>query len=48
MGYAYPDTRRVDVHSEDGSIVTLSEDDALDGGDVLPGFTCPVSEIFDL
>ena len=45
---AYPDTRSVDVHSEDGSVMTRSEDDTLDGGDVLPGFTCPVSEIFDL
>ena len=44
----YPDTRGVDVHGEDGSVVTLSENDTLDGGDVLPGFTCPVSEIFDL
>ena len=45
---AYPDTRSVDVHSEDGSVMTLSENDTLHGGDVLPGFTCPVSEIFDL
>ena len=44
----YPDTRSVDIHSEDGSIATLTESDTLDGGDVLPGFTCPVSEIFDL
>ena len=45
---AYPDTRSVDVHSEDGSIVTLNENDALDGGDVLPGFTCPVSDMFEV
>lgn len=45
---AYPDTRSVDVHSEDGSIVTLTENDALDGGEVLPGFTCPVSDVFEL
>jgi Uma2 family endonuclease len=45
---AYPDSRSVDVHGEDGSIVTLTENDTLDGGDVLAGFTCPVSEIFDL
>ena len=45
---AYPETRSVDVHGEDGSVVTLSENDTLDGGVVLPGFTCPVSEIFDL
>ena len=45
---AYPEMRSVDVHGEDGSVVTLSENDTLDGGDVLPGFMCPVSEIFDL
>ncbi len=45
---AYPDTRTVDVHPEDGSVFTLTEDDTLDGGDVLPGFTCPVRGIFDL
>lgn len=45
---AYPDTRSVDVHSEDGSIITLTENDTLDGRNVLPGFTCPVSDIFEL
>ncbi len=45
---AYPDTRSVDVHSEDGSIATLSESDAIDGGNVLPGFACPVNDIFEL
>ena len=44
----HPDTRTIDVHPEDGSVSTLTENDTLDGGDVLPGFTCPVSEIFDL
>jgi Uma2 family endonuclease len=27
--------------------VTLGEDDVLDAGDVVPGFSCPVSRIFD-
>ncbi len=44
---AYPNTRSVDVHRADGSIVTLSEDDTLDGGEVLPGFSIPVRDIFD-
>ena len=44
----HPDTRTIDVHPEDGSVFTLTESDTLDGGEVLPGFTCPVSEIFDL
>ena len=45
---AYPETRTIDVHSADGSIITLTETDALDGGEVLPGFSVAVSDIFDL
>ena len=45
---AYPDTRTIDVHRADGSITTLYEDDILDGGEILPGFAVPVSDIFDL
>ena len=44
----YSDTRSVDVYPEDGKMTTLSENDTLDGGDVLPGFSCAVSEIFEL
>ena len=43
----YPATRSVDVHRADGSIVTLREDDTLDGGEVLPGFSIPVRDIFE-
>ena len=43
----YPDTRTVEVHAEGQPVTTLGEEDALDGLEVLPGFTCPVSEIFD-
>ena len=32
----------------DAPRVTLGEDDTLDGGAVLPGFTCPVQDIFNL
>ena len=42
----YPDARTVDVHAEGRPVTTLTEEDVLDGLDVLPGFTCPVSEIF--
>ena len=45
---AYPDTRTIDVHRADGSITTLYENDILDGGEILPGFAIPVSDIFDL
>ena len=45
---AYPDTRTIDVHRADGTIATLYEDDVLDGGEILPGFAVPVSDIFSL
>ena len=44
----YPDTRSVEVYGEDGTISTLAHGDSLDGGTVLAGFSCAVSEIFDL
>ena len=44
----YPDTRAVEIHQADSPVVTLSEEDTLDGGAVLPGFACPVRDIFDL
>ena len=45
---AYPETRTIDVHSADGSITTLTDADTLDGGEVLPGFSVAVSDIFDI
>ncbi len=42
-----PDTRTVDVYRPDHAVVTLGEHDTLDGLDVLPGFTCTVSEVFE-
>ena len=43
----YPDTRTVDVHQNGIPVVTLTEDDVLDGGEVLPGFSLPVREVFE-
>ena len=43
----HPETRTVDVHTSDGIVTTLAQDDALAGLDVLPGFSCPVSAVFD-
>ena len=40
------DTRTVDVYQPGRAVVTLDEHDTLDGHDVLPGFTCAVSEVF--
>ena len=42
----HPETRSVAVHQQDRDTVTLGEDDALDGLDVLPGFSCPVPAVF--
>ena len=41
-----PDTRTIDVHRPGVAVVTLGEGDTLDGGDVLPGFTCAVATVF--
>ena len=41
-----PDRREVVVHTPDGAAVTLSGEDRLAGGDVLPGFDVAVSEFF--
>ena len=38
--------RTVSVHSPGSEPVTLGENDTLAGGDVLPGFRCPVRELF--
>ena len=41
-----PGSRTVDVHRGDVGVEVIGGDGALDGGDVLPGFSCPVGEIF--
>ena len=45
---AFPDGRTVNVYLSDNEVRTLGEGDSLDGGDVLPGFSCRVGEIFDI
>ena len=42
-----PDSRTIEVHRPAADMRTLSESDALDGLDVLPGFSCPVNAVFD-
>lgn len=42
-----PDTRTVTVYREKGTSITrLQFHDTLTGEDILPGFTCPVKDIF--
>lgn len=40
-----PDRRQARVHRADGTISTISENELLDGEDVLPGFTCVLSDV---
>jgi len=41
-----PKRRTVTIHRAQGDVFTLAEGDELDGGEVVPGFRCKVSEIF--
>ena len=41
-----PGSRTVEVYRPGERTVALGVDEALNGLDVLPGFTCPVSDIF--
>ena len=42
----YPERRIIDVHRSGQPIVKHAAGDRLDGGDVLPGFSIPVEELF--
>ena len=41
-----PERRTVRVHRKDGTEDRLSEEDVIDGEDVLPGFRLPVARLF--
>jgi Uma2 family endonuclease len=42
----YPQSRTIGVHHRDQPVATLTDDDDLDGLDVLPDFAVPVSALF--
>ncbi|HEU5116690.1 MAG TPA: Uma2 family endonuclease, partial [Isosphaeraceae bacterium] len=42
----YPSTRSVHVFRADGSTTAVRESDRLDGGEVLPGFSVAVADLF--
>jgi Uma2 family endonuclease len=42
----YPKTRHVHVHRAEGQGAILRETDELDGEGVIPGFRCPVADLF--
>jgi len=41
-----PQRSEVRVYRRDGSLAVLREMDSLDGEDVLPGFACPLGDVF--
>jgi Uma2 family endonuclease len=41
-----PRTRTVAIYTSHPNVVRLTESDVLDGGELLPGFTCRVAELF--
>ena len=41
-----PARRVARVYRDDGTEQILTADESLDGGEVVPGFSCPLSEIF--
>jgi len=43
-----PQTRRAEVFTSPEASMILTEADTLDGGDVLPGFSVPLREIFSI
>lgn len=42
----WPNRRTVTVHTPDGRTRSLGEGDELDGGDLVPGFTIAVADLF--
>jgi Uma2 family endonuclease len=42
-----PDAEQVMVMTPPNAVRIVGRDDTLDGGDVLPGFTCKVAELFE-
>jgi Uma2 family endonuclease len=45
--YVYPDTRTIQVFTATNECTNLGENDTLDGGDLLPGFSLSIRKWFD-
>ena len=41
-----PQSRTVEVHRSDVGVEIIASEGEIEGGDVLPGFICPVNELF--
>jgi len=46
--FVYPSTQTVHVYSSPTQVQILEASNALDGGEVLPGFSCEVAALFDV
>jgi Uma2 family endonuclease len=46
MWVVYPETQTVTVYRLNSEVEVLGIDDMLSGEDIIPGFTCPVVDIF--
>lgn len=44
----YPDYELVEIYQPDADVQILQRKDTIDGGDVLPGFSLPVKDVFDV
>lgn len=44
--YVYPTTKTVQVYTAPQSMAVMQENDLIDGGEVLPGLSIPVSKLF--
>ncbi len=42
----YPQTQKIVVYRPSADVQLLSVGDTLEGEDVVPGFACPVAEVF--
>jgi Uma2 family endonuclease len=42
----FPDQRQIEIHTSDSAVKTLDIDDTLDGGNVLPGFSVLMKDMF--
>ena len=43
-----PENRAIEVHRPNQPVMHLAENDTLDGSETLPGFSCPVRDVFEL
>ncbi len=42
-----PESRTVSVYSQGPKVTLLQESDAIEGGDIIPGFSCKVADLFE-